>query len=287
MTIAVVVNITRENAYEVACEVIEQLSDLSVRVIVEKDHQDKFSHYKAEFMKVDDAVRECDICIAVGGDGTMIHSAHYVAKYGKAILGINAGRLGFLAGLEKEELNLLSSLIDGNYSVENRMLLKVSHFESSELMGEFNCFNDVIITRKELTRICEIDASCNGRPISEYKGDGVVVATPTGSTAYSLAAGGPVIDTSLECIVVTPLCPHTLLSRSMIFCPDSKIEMKIRNASEGSMVFSCDGKKGVEIGENSRIVITKSDTYVKIIKIKADSFSEILSSKLIERSGRI
>ncbi len=286
MTAAILVNLTRENAYRVCCQAIKQLTDYNIRVIIEEEYKEHFSDYGVSFLSVDEAVKSCDVCIAVGGDGTIIHAAHYASKYDKAILGINAGRLGFLAGLEKEELKLLSALIDGSYTLEKRMMLDVRQYENDEMLAEYQCFNDVIVSRKEMTRICEIESRCNGRPVSEFKGDGVIVATPTGSTAYSLAAGGPVVDTSLECITVTPICPHTLFSRSMIFRPDSVIELRINNAQEGSMVFSCDGKNGIEIGESSKLLITKSDVYVKLIKIKSDSFSEILSSKLIERYGR-
>lgn len=285
MTVAFHINITRKNAYDVAVNVYEKLLSLGVEIIIIDDVKDEFKHEGAVFLPIDEAVSSCDVLVAVGGDGTIIHSAHIAALYDKPILGINAGRLGFLAGIEKEELELLKNLIDGKYIIDNRMMLSVKRFENSEFVKDYLCLNDVVVARGASMHMCEIEASSNGKKISRYISDGLIIATPTGSTAYSLSAGGPVVDTSIEGLILTPVCPHSILSRSMIFKADSEIEVTVKNPEVSLPVFSCDGEDGIIMNSDTKLIVTKSDMVTKIIRIKSDSFSEILTHKIIERNG--
>lgn len=287
MIITVHVNMTRENAFEVATNVCEQLNNLNVRVLMPAELSEYFCQDYISFLDATDCVRDCDILISIGGDGTIIHSAFDAVNFDKPILGINAGRLGFLAGLEKEELELLENLITGNYTIDNRMRLSVKYFEGDKLKGEYTCLNDVVIARGTALKLCEIEARNKSKLIFDYLADGLIVATPTGSTAYSLSSGGPVVDTGIESLILTPICNHSLFSRSMIFKPDAEIELSIKNHDNCLPVFSCDGEPGIPMQVNSRIVISRAERYTKIIRIKSDSFSDILSHKLIERYGQI
>lgn len=283
MKVALQVNMTRANAYNVAVDVCNHLESFGVTVLIDNRLSDTFKNISATFLDGDSCIRECDIIIAIGGDGTIIHSAHDAAEYDKPVLGINAGRLGFLAGLEKSELDKLVCLKTGDFTVDNRMRLEVTHYEGEELIGSFTCLNDVIIGHGASLRLCEIDVRSNGKLLYNYLADGVIVATPTGSTAYSLSSGGPVVDTEIESLILTPICSHSLFSRSIIFKPETIIEFGIKNCDNCSPIFSCDGENGIPITEKTRIIVTKSDKYSKIIRIKSDSFSEILNSKLIDR----
>ena len=283
MKAALQVNMTRKNAYNVALDVCNHLEKLGITTLMEKSYSDIFSNSFIKFYDAETCIRECDIVISIGGDGTIIHSAHDAAEYDKPVLGINAGRLGFLAGLEKSELDRLSCLKTGNYTVDNRMRLEVRHFEGKELINVYTCLNDMIIGRGSVLRLCEIDAVSNGKLLYNYLADGIIVATPTGSTAYSLSSGGPVVDTSIESLILTPVCSHSLFSRSIIFKPETVIEFSVKNCENCSPVFSCDGERGIPVTSDTRILVTKSERYSKIIRIKSDSFSEILNSKLIER----
>ncbi len=285
MIVAFHINITRKNAYEVAVNVYNKLFSLGVDVTVIDDVKDDFDIEGAVFLPIGEAVSSCDVLVAVGGDGTIIHSAHIAAVYDKPILGINAGRLGFLAGIEKEELDLLKNLINGNYLIDTRMMLSVKRYEDDEFLKEYLCLNDVVVARGASMHMCEIEASSEGRKISGYISDGLIVATPTGSTAYSLSAGGPVVDTSIEGLIITPVCPHSILSRSMIFKADSKIEIAVKNPEVSMPIFSCDGEDGIAMTDRTKLSVTKSDKVTKIIRIKSDSFSDILTRKLIERNG--
>lgn len=284
MTVAFHINITRKNAYEVALKVYNKLISLGIEVLVIDDVKGAFECEGAVFLPIDEAVSSCDALVAVGGDGTIIHSAHIAAIYDKPILGINAGRLGFLAGIEKEELDLLKNLIDGNYLVDSRMMLSVRRYEKGEFIKEYLCLNDVVVARGASMHMCEIEAESSGHKIG-YISDGLIVATPTGSTAYSLSAGGPVVDTAIESLILTPVCPHSILSRSMIFKADSEIEISVKNSEISLPIFSCDGEDGIAMNGDTRLCVTKSDKVTKIIRIKSDSFSDILTRKLIERNG--
>lgn len=283
MKAALQVNMTRENAYDVALDVCNHLEKLGITTLMEESYSEVFSNSFINFYDAETCIRECDIVISIGGDGTIIHSAHDAAEYDKPVLGINAGRLGFLAGLEKSELDRLSCLKTGNYSVDNRMRLEVRHYEGTELINVYTCLNDVIIGRGSALRLCEIDAVSDGKLLYNYLADGIIVATPTGSTAYSLSSGGPVVDTSIESLILTPVCSHSLFSRSIIFKPETVIEFSVKNCENCSPVFSCDGERGIPVTSDTRILVTKSERYSKIIRIKSDSFSDILNSKLIER----
>lgn len=285
MTVAFHINITRNNAYEVALQVYNKLASLGVSVVVTDDVKDIFKWENVNYMPFDAAVSSCDVLVAVGGDGTIIHSAHIAAIYDKPILGINAGRLGFLAGLEKEELDLLDYLIEGRYLIDDRMMLSVKRYEDGEFVKEYICLNDVVIARGASMHLCELETRCQDKKICRYLSDGLIVATPTGSTAYSLSAGGPVVDTAIEGLIITPICPHSILSRSMIFKADSEIEITVKNHEISKAIFSCDGEDGIPITGKTKLVVTKSDKTTKIIRIKSDSFSDILTRKLIERNG--
>ncbi len=279
-------NMTRKNAYEVTLGVYNELKSLGATVLMPEELKEFFSELDVSFLPESTAVAMCDIIIAIGGDGTIIHASHFAAEYDKPILGINAGRLGFLAGLEKEELYLLKNLFCGKYTTDKRMMLKVTHYESDELAGEDYCLNDCIVGRGISLRLCEIEAKCDGRKINDYLADGLIIATPTGSTAYSLSAGGPVVDTAIESLILTPVCTHSLFSRSMIFKPDSKISITVKNPDVCLPVFSCDGQIGKKMTLESRIEIEKSERHVKIIRIKSDSFADIFSQKLMERYSK-
>ncbi len=276
-------NMTRKNAYEVTKNVYSELLALGAQISMSDELNEVFGDFNVTFLSEDTAVSLCDIIIAIGGDGTIIHASHFAAKYNKPILGINAGRLGFLAGLEKQELHLLKNLFNGKYTVDKRMMLKVSQISDNTTKGEWYCLNDCIVARGNSLRLCEIEATYDKGKINTFIGDGLIIATPTGSTAYSLSAGGPVVDTAIESLILTPICTHSLFTRSMIFQSDSIIRLRVTNHDISLPVFSCDGNTGIQLNEDDILEIKKSERTTKLIKIKSDSFADIFSQKLIER----
>ena len=283
MKVAICVNITREHAYDVTLAVYEELKRLGAEIFLFEEYSEFFSGLDICFKEKDEAVALCDLLISIGGDGTFIHVAHDAAKYNKNILGINAGTLGFLAGLEKQELHLLKNLVSGSFDIENRMMLCCEHYVNDVLTGKYYCLNDVVVARGLSLRLCDVAVSCDGKMMKKYYGDGVIISTPTGSTAYSLSAGGPIVDPAIESIILTPICPHSLFSRSVIFKSESVLELKVENAALCLPVISCDGETSIELEEGSVIKIKKSENYSRIVRIKKDSFTDVLSKKLIEK----
>ena len=192
MNIAVIPNLTRQHALETTCQVIDRLK-LHNAVIWLADYcEENFNKDKSlNFAETSEAIKNSDVVIAIGGDGTILHSGKIAAEYGKPILGINAGHLAFMAGLERHELDLLGNLFNGEYTVDKRMMLEVMLFDENGLCKEsFNCINDAVFSRLNNRTIIEVTVESNGKLVNNYWGDGVIFSTPTGSTAYSLSAGG-------------------------------------------------------------------------------------------------
>ena len=224
----------------------------------------------------DSNMAESDLVIAVGGDGTIIHAAKKAALCKKPVLGINTGRLGYMAGLEFNELEKLSALINSNYIVQKRMLLKVT-------LGEniFYCLNDAVVSKGAISRMLDIIVTCNNSKDIEYRSDGLIIATPTGSTAYSLSAGGPVLDPSINGILLTPICPHSLFARPVVLNPQTIVKVSISPRSGHHAFLTIDGEKAFKINSDDVITIEKAtDFEAELIRIKSDSFLQVLNGKM-------
>ncbi len=282
MKVAVIPNLTREYALKTTDEVVRQLKKNDAEILIADYAAEEYSSEDVEFLKVDEAVESCDVVIAIGGDGTILHSGKIAASYGKPILGINAGKLGFMAGLEKNELDLLSCLFDGNYSIDKRMMLDVMIFDEVGMcVQRFNCINDAVFVRKVNRTIIEVSVESNGRLVNNYWGDGVIFATPTGSTAYSLSAGGPVVAPTIESIILTPICNHSLFSHPIIFRADERMRVYATKEDETELCVSCDGEPPISIGAGCSVIVQKSAAAADFIRIKSDSFIEILNTKML------
>ena len=224
------------------------------------------------------ALEECDAAVAVGGDGTIIHTACKASLYDKPVLGINAGRLAFMAGLEGGELDMLVNLINGEYTTDVRMMLHAELYENGQLICSEECLNDVVFSRADCSGPCDFSVYRNSVKFTSYYADGLIIATPTGSTAYSLSAGGPVVEPTIESIIVTPVCAHSLGVRPVII--DSGSVLQIVCEGRGTPSFSCDGAKQIPMNGECKAIIRKSEHYAKIIRIKNDSFLDILRKKM-------
>lgn len=278
MKIALLPNLTRKNALSVSLSVCKELDKLNADYIVKEEHKDLFCDTNAEFLNEAEMLKICDIIVAVGGDGTIIHAA----KAGKPILGINAGRIAFMAGLEPGELDMLHKLIEGDYELDRRMMLKAEIFNPDDVCVETKfCVNDVVIARGTQIKMEDISVEHNGRLINNYTADGVIVSTPTGSTAYSLSAGGPVVDPQIESILITPICTHSLFSRALIFKPDSVF--KLYSPHNAELGLSCDGEDTIFVPKGHYVLVSKADVYGEFIRIKNDTFLDVLNNKLAQR----
>lgn len=278
MKIALLPNLTRKNALQVSLNVCAELERLGMEYCIKRDYKNDFSSTKAEFADVDEMIEKCDIIIAVGGDGTIIHAA----KFGKPTLGINAGRIAFMAGLEPTELEMLENLKKESYELDRRMMLKAEIISpDGEILSTHYCVNDAVIARGLQIKMDDFIVEHNGKFLNKYTADGIIFSTPTGSTAYNLSAGGPVVDPQIESILLTPICTHSLFSRALIFKPDS--EFVLRGKGDVDIGLSCDGEDAIPIGAGCSVRIVKADMYGEFIRIKNETFLEILNSKLEQR----
>ncbi len=280
MKIALIPNMTRQNTPDVTKNVLKELEKLGVTVFLDESFKSCFNVYDfINYCNIENNIENCEIVITVGGDGTFIKSAKLSAPQNKPLLCINAGKLAYLAGLESSELSLLADIVRGEFTTEKRMMLTATIIDKNgEILYHSNCLNDAVVSRSGNIRIMNLSINCNDAPLMDYSADGVIVSTPTGSTAYSLSAGGPVIEPQIESMLITPVCCHSFFSRSVVLRPDSVL--KITHDNSGEAVLSCDGEEAVIIPDGAIVKIETSDKKAEFIKVKNDTFIDILNKKM-------
>lgn len=224
---------------------------------------------------------DADAAVVLGGDGSIIEAAYRLVGLGIPLIGVNFGRIGFLAEIEIGEIPLLDEILRGNYTIENRMMLDVSVVDKDgNVCFSSHCLNDAVLSNGPVARILSFDIAANGIKMQTCLADGMIACTPTGSTAYSLSAGGPVLEPTIDCICLTPICPHTLNSRPVILNGESVIELCGIVAKETTLYLTTDGKSVFELSEGDRVVIRKSEYKTGLIRVKDEGFLGVLRCKL-------
>lgn len=227
--------------------------------------------------------KAADIIITIGGDGTIIRYAKRAAFDNKPVLGINAGRVGYLANIEQNELELLHKLKQNEYFVEKRMMLSVTVFENGRRLGEYNALNDAVITGGFISRIIDISVILGSDSIN-YRADGLIISTPTGSTAYSMSAGGPIIDPLTQSMCITPICSHSLSAKPILLGAENTIKVKAYSKKRTDIYLTIDGRKVAAVKPYTDILIRRSKQYAKLIRLNDRSFYKTLSGKF--KDGR-
>jgi NAD+ kinase len=214
-----------------------------------------------------------------GGDGTLLHAARLVAGSGTPILGVNLGSLGFLTEVKLEEFRLaFEDLLSGEYTLENRILLGVEVFRSDRLLDRYLAVNDAVINKAALARIIELEVTVNSQLVSLIRADGLIVATPTGSTAYSLSAGGPIIYPTLAAFIINPICPHTLTNRPVVVPDDGTIEVCLVRGSE--VMLTVDGQVGMPLEPQDCLKLQKAGPVIRLVQVRGNTFFKVLREKL-------
>ena len=231
------------------------------------------------FYRLDREIGNADLVICFGGDGTILHMAKFATRHGVPILGVNIGTMGFIAELESTELHLLSKLASNEYKVDRRMMLDVTVQRDRDIIFHDISLNDVVITKSAVARIVNLSVSCDGVQAMEFAGDGVIVATPTGSTAYSLSTGGPIMEPEAEGILITPICAHDMTSRSIVASQQRKISVELTKNPRRNAYLSVDGGKSLKMNMGDVATIKKSDKQTKLIRLKERSFYDIVNAK--------
>lgn len=241
-------------------------------------------HIKSEkygHLPEDELYRIADIIVTIGGDGTIIRYAKRAAMDGKPVVGINAGRIGYLANIEQNEYKLLGKLKSGEYIVEKRMMLQIRTCENGRTTGTYHALNDAVLTSGYISRIIDVSASVDGESIS-YRADGLIVSTPTGSTAYSMSAGGPIIDPLTENFCITPICSHSLSAKPIILSAERVVKLKAFSKKRCDIFLTVDGRRAAQIRPYTDIFVTRSEQYVQLIRLNSRSFYKTLSLKFLD-----
>ena len=231
------------------------------------------------FHRLDRELPHADAVICFGGDGTILHMAKTGTRHGLPILGVNIGTMGFIAELESTELHQLSRLASGDFAIEERMMLDVTVQRDRDIIFHDICLNDVVVTKGAVARIIHLGVECDGVQALECAGDGVIVATPTGSTAYSLSAGGPIVEPAARSILITPICAHDVASRCIVASDKRVITVGLSANARRSAFLSVDGGKTVKMNMGDVATVKKSQLVTKLIRLKDRSFYDVVNMK--------
>ena len=275
MTVYISPNPGKSSARELALRAAQILRTHGASVLMEQKWKQDCNIAGVEYLPFEACMEQTDVILTIGGDGTILHVANLTLSYHKPILGINLGRCGFLATCEVDELETkLSAVARGRYSLDSRMLLYVRVLGDDGWEG--HALNDVVVTKGRLQQAIDFSVYCDDILVEHFRGDGVIVATHTGSTAYSLAAGGPILDSQTKGIVVTPICPHSLATPPMVFAQERKINICVGQVADDEVFISCDGDDGYTLRAGATAVVRLSDQNVQLITFsRADQFQAI------------
>lgn len=275
MTVYISPNPGKAMAYGISQRAAQILLTHGAQVLMQDGLQAECMTMGVVYLSQKECLERTDVILTIGGDGTILHEANFSLVYRKPILGINLGRCGFLATCEVDEMEAkLSAVARGEYFLDNRMLLYVRVLGDDSWEG--HALNDVVMTKGRLQQAVDFSIYCDDILVEHYRGDGVIVATPTGSTAYSLAAGGPILDSQTKGIVVTPICPHSLASPAMVFAQERKINLCVGQVADEEVFISCDGDAGYSVKAGATAEVRLSDQVVQLITFsKADQFQAI------------
>lgn len=283
MKIAIYPNLKKKNALNCTINACEVLNSVGVEIFIDEYYRDILSEKTyINFCSFSSVIQSCDIVIVIGGDGTILKCSKLVATLKKPILGINSGRVGFMASIEANELHLLKNLVEGKYKIVNRMMLSSKFVSKNGDIVENYALNDIVVSKGQTCKIADFEVSMNNQVISSLRADGLIFSTPTGATAYSLSAGGPIIEPDMECIEFTQICPFSLFARSMIFSPDKTLKVTFKSLKDSTTMISVDGSESIDFTPEDVLYISKSDNYIKFIEINESNFYHSINTKLMK-----
>ena len=286
--IGLIVNFNVKEKAEAAYLTADKLSAYDCKILIPSQYKEKifraFKHKENfEYLSYDEIYEKAELVVVLGGDGFILDASRRAAPAGIPILGINLGRVGYMSELEVDELDLLDKYFSGDYRIDERAMLEVSVYSPGQ-NTKFSsvALNDIVIANGSTARIVDLQLLDDGEPVSTYRADGLIVATPTGSTAYSLSAGGPIVDPRLSCFCVTPICPHSLGARPLVFPDTAKLQIKNICSREKILHLTVDGKATFDMFYGDVAEIKRSTLTTKLVRIKAGGFySKIRMKKFV------
>lgn len=276
--VGVVVKPNHVEAWQTACELGDWLKQRHIRLIGEPRQAEEICPVEA--VATEEFKEKADLIVVLGGDGTMISTARLLGRREIPVLGINYGSLGYLTEFRIEEMfPALEMILSGNYQVDPRVMLKAELRREGEVLETGRVLNDVVINKSVLARIIEIEVNLDKFFVNSFRADGLIISTPTGSTAYNLSAGGPIVFPSMNAVVVTPICPFTLTNRPIVVPDSAEIKMRLMNENDG-VVLTLDGQVGHQMQIGDEVVIRKSATSFNLVKPLNRNYFDVLRNKL-------
>jgi len=276
--VGIVVKPNHAEAWETACELSKWFEKRGITPIGQPRAEDEVCDI--ETVEVKKFRDEADLIVVLGGDGTMISTARLTGKRQAIVLGVNYGSLGYLTEFRIEEMfEALESILEGDYESDKRVMLDIEHWRGEEKLASGRVLNDVVINKAALARIIEVEVELNGQHVNSFRADGLIVSTPTGSTAYNLSAGGPIVYPSMNAVVLTPICPFTLTNRPIVIPDNAEIILKLIKNS-GEVVLTLDGQVGYDLETDDCVKIRKSETSFNLVKPPNRNYFDVLRNKL-------
>lgn len=285
MNFLIILNLGKKNSMECAIRTVHILKSRNCRVFVPQNYMEALENLSVEAFDPETDRDLIDMVITIGGDGTLIHSATTAIELDKPIIGINAGRLGFLTELEHYELDNLVQLCEGNYEIQERMVLEVKHGHKDGSIDTHLAVNDAVISKEDMNaRVADIDVQLRSGYINSYRADGLIFSTPTGSTAYSLSAGGPIVCAGMQAMIVTPICPHSLFFRSMVYGPQEELTVQAKYINNSDiLMMSIDGKDIIKVEPGDWVKIVRSQQSMKYVVLSKNNYYKKLTDNFTNR----
>lgn len=275
-SVGIVVKPDFGEAWATASELSEWFAKRGIESFTEKNNHDS----EIEIVTPEIFKEKADLIVVLGGDGTMISTARLTGSREIPVLGINYGSLGYLTDFRIEEMtDALEEILQGNFEIDRRVMLDVAHQRNDETLETGRVLNDVVINRAVLAKIIEVEITLNDLYVNSFRADGMIVATPTGSTAYSLSAGGPIVYPSMNAVLLTPVCPFTLTNRPIVVPDTAQIKLQLKNKSEGVML-TLDGQVGYRMQTDDSVIIRKSAASFNMIQPPNRNYFDVLRNKL-------
>lgn len=282
--VGVVIKPQHAEALKIVCELVKWFDERGIILVtessVEHRHVEKETGCSIQTIEREELAKQVDLLVVLGGDGTMLAAARLIDERDIPVMGVNLGRLGYLAEFNVVELfPALELILAGDYRVDKRVMLNVELLRNGEKIAAGRVLNDVVINKAALARIIEIEARFDNLYVNSFRADGLIVATPTGSTAYNLSAGGPIVYPSMNAVVVTPICPFTMSNRPIVIPDRATIELSLKTNHE-EVIMTLDGQTGFPLRFEDKVLICKSETTFNIVQPASRNYFDVLRDKL-------
>lgn len=279
--IFVLTNYTRDVDFSVTKRIASDLVRMGCKVALLKEAFDKCSVEKTTVIGDGFGLSDADLMIVIGGDGSILDASHDAIENDIPVLGINVGRLGYLSGMDISDIDSLDYISQNLSSERTLMTLSVKVIRGNETIRiERSAVNEAVVSHGSLSRLSDIEVDCEGNGTIDYRADGVIVSTPAGSTAYSLSAGGPIVESTLDSLCITPICPHSFFARSIIVSPDSTIRIRCKNDDKTTMFLTVDGRENIKLASGDIVEIARSEKKFRLISINDQSLLGVLKAKM-------